>query len=257
MGLASILLLSLAAIIAYMSAWFLLGKRLGRIDVADTAWGGGFIVIATICLLSHTYNRSILMWVLITIWGARLALHIWRRNAFKGPDKRYEELSAKWRKDKFWLKAYVSVFLLQAILIYVIALPVMIASGEHTKPLGVLNFIGVVLWVLGFIFEVTADRQLSGFLQTPDNKGQIMTTGLWKYSRHPNYFGELLQWWAIWVITLGPAIGWIGLLGPVLLTYLILFVSGIPPIEKRHSKKPGYDEYKRRTSVIIPLPPRS
>ena len=257
MGLLALLLVSLAAIVAYMTAWLLMGRSLNRVDVADTAWGGGFIVIATVCLFARTDNRSALVWALVLIWGVRLASHIWRRNTLKGPDKRYEELSSKWPKDRFWPKAYVSIFLTQALLIYVVALPIILASGEKIRPLGVISVVAVVLWAIGFSFESVADRQLSVFIKDPANKGKIMMRGLWKYSRHPNYFGELLQWWAISLIALGPAIGWLGLLGPALLTYLILFVSGVPPIEKRHDQRPGYAEYKKRTSVIIPLPPHA
>lgn len=256
MDLISLLLINLVVVLVYMTVWFVVGKKLDRIDVADTAWGGGFILIATVCLVANTNSRSFLLWLLVTLWGLRLASHIWRRNALRGPDKRYAKLSAKWPKDKFWTKAYVSIFVTQAALIYIVSLPIILAGGEEARPLGLLGILAIILWTIGFVFETVADRQLAAFAREPGNKGEIMATGLWKYSRHPNYFGELVQWWAISLVALGPAIGWLGLAGPALLTYLILFVPGIPLIEKRHSQKPGYAEYKKRTSVIIPLPRR-
>lgn len=257
MSLPGLFLACFAAVIIYMSVWFAVGRRANRLDVADTAWGGGFIAIATVCLFASANNRSVLAWLLVGIWGLRLASHIWKRNAFKGPDKRYEELSAKWSKERFWLRAFLSVFLLQAGLIFLVALPVIVVAGQPTRPLGIMGLVAVLLWVFGFLFEFVADRQLARFLQDHNNKGKVLQEGLWKYSRHPNYFGELVQWWAISLLALGSSNAWLALAGPAVLTYLIIFVSGIPPIEKRHNQKPGYTKYKERTSVIIPLPPKS
>jgi steroid 5-alpha reductase family enzyme len=119
-----------------------------------------------------------------------------------------------------------------------------------------LTWLGAGLWLVGFVVESVADRQLAAFIKDKSNKGKVLDTGLWRYSRHPNYFGELLQWWAIGLIAAQTAYGWIGFAGPLLLTILIVFVSGIPPIENRRRDNPAYQDYKRRTSRLVPLPRR-
>lgn len=255
MSTVAIMLLCLLLAVVYMTAWFLVSRTLKRLDVADTAWGGGFIVIATTCLIARPGWRSAAIWALVMVWGIRLAIHIWRRNAFKGPDKRYEELSAKWPRQNFWRRAYVSIFITQALLIFVVSLPIMIASGANHR-LGLTGGLAIAMWVFGFLFEAVSDRQLAHFLALPQNRGKLLMSGLWKYSRHPNYFGELTQWWALALLALGSSASWAAFVGPALLTYLILFVSGVPPVEKRHAQRPGYEGYKKRTSLIIPLPPK-
>ncbi len=239
-----------------MTVWFGVGRRLNRLDVADTAWGGGFIVVATISLILHSDSRTLLIWAMVVIWGLRLASHIWRRNANKGPDPRYVDLSRKWPAKHFWYRAFIYIFMTQAGLIALVSLPITTAALGSARLIGGIDYLAIILWLTGFIFEATADRQLSRFIGNSANRGKILCSGLWKYSRHPNYFGEILQWWAIALLALGPAIGWLGLAGPVLLTYLIVFVSGIPPIEKRHRQNPKYTDYMMRTSMIVPLPRR-
>jgi len=250
-----ILLIDLIVLLVYMSAWYLFGRRRRRLDVVDTAWGGGFVLVAVISLISRQNTRTELIGSLVLLWGLRLAVHIWQRNGRKGPDPRYVELSAKWNQQHFWRRAYLSIFLTQGLLILIVSLPISVA-GSETTPLKVgLAVLGTTLWLFGFALEAVADRQLNKFVSS-DNKGKVLRTGLWRYSRHPNYFGELLQWWSIALIALGPAIGWLGLLGPLTLSWLIIFISGIPSIEKRRLKNPEYQAYKRQTSPLVPLPPR-
>jgi steroid 5-alpha reductase family enzyme len=251
-----LLLVNLGALIVYMTIWFAAGRRRGRLDVADTAWGGGFILVAGLSLLAHANSRTLLVWLLVLCWGLRLATHVWRRNTRKGPDPRYVALSAKWPKKHFWTRAYASIFVTQACLILAVSLPITIVSAEAARPLGVRDVAALALWIAGFIIEALADRQLGRFIRQSTNHGRVMRSGLWRYSRHPNYFGELVQWWAIALLAVGPAAGWLGLAGPLLLTYLIVFVSGIPSIEKRQAQKPEYSAYKRQTSMLLPLPPR-
>jgi steroid 5-alpha reductase family enzyme len=136
-------------------------------------------------------------------------------------------------------------------------LPITTAAGSIVPDRVWLTSTGVVFWTFGFIFESIADRQLARFVGNKANKGKVLSTGLWRFSRHPNYFGELVQWWAIGIIALQTAHGWIGLLGPALLTFLIVFVSGIPPIENRRKDNAAYQAYKKRTSPLIPQIPRS
>jgi steroid 5-alpha reductase family enzyme len=253
----TLLFFNLVDLIIYMSCWFVMARRLERLDVVDTAWGGGFVVVATLDLMVRPNDRTLLVWLMVTVWGLRLSTHIWRRNSRRAPDGRYLELSARWPADRLWLNAYVRVFLLQAALVFLVSLPIAVVANQATRSWDWLSWVAVGLWLSGFIFESVADRQLRQFMGNKANKGKLMTVGLWRYSRHPNYFGELVQWWAIGLLALGPARGWLAFIGPAVLTYLIVFVSGLPPIERRHAKRAGYQEYKRRTSALIPLPPHS
>jgi steroid 5-alpha reductase family enzyme len=250
------LLASLAALIFYMSMWWLVGKRRNRLDTVDAAWGGGYVIVALVAILYRQNVRTELIGLLVLLWGLRLAIHIWQRSGLKGPDPRYDTLSAKWNKQYFWLRAYFSIFLTQGLLIFVIGLPISLAGGEAVRIPAWLAIVGTALWLGGFVTEAAADSQLNKFTGLPTNKGKVLQTGLWRYSRHPNYFGELVQWWAIGILALGSKLSWLGLIGPLVLSLLIIFVSGIPSIEKRRLKNPEYQDYKRKTSPLIPLPRR-
>ena len=127
------------------------------------------------------------------------------------------------------------------------------ASGE----INLLVIIGFIVWLIGFYFESVGDKQLANFIHNPENKGKLMTEGLWKYSRHPNYFGEVTQWWGIWIIALSVPYGWVAIIGPITITILILFVSGVPLLEKKYKGRSDFEAYKKRTSIFIPLPPKS
>ena len=251
-----ILIVNAVLLLAYMSLWFLVARAKQRLDVIDTAWGLGFIVMAWSVVAQQASARSWLIAVLVSIWGVRLALHIGRRSLQRGrEDPRYEELSRQWQSN-FWLHAYVRVFLLQGALVWIISLPVVMAAGSPIAGLNWLSVVGAIIWTAGFGFEAVADRQLAEFI-SHENHPKVLQTGLWRYSRHPNYFGELVQWWGIGLVALQVRHGWIGLLGPLTLSWLIVFVSGIPPIERRHQDDPEYKLYRSCTSVLIPLPPHS
>ena len=252
---AGILAVNATLIVLYMTAYWLVARWQKRLDTVDVAWGLGFVLLALSVYIQLPADRTRVVATLVTIWGLRLAFHIQSRARKRGDDPRYVELAKKWKGD-FWLRAYFSIFLLQGALIWIISLPIALASRRIVvaSPSHFLA-VGIIIWLIGFFTETIADAQLSQFL-AGKNHPKVLQTGLWKYSRHPNYFGELLQWWAIGIIALQASLGWIGLLGPLTLTILILFVSGIPPIEKRRAKDAAYRDYQRRTSVIIPLPPK-
>lgn len=252
-------LLVLCAVLlgAYMTFWFVVGKRRNRLNTVDVAWPGGFVLVAWTAYALQSAPPTLLIAVLVSAWGARLMLHLYRRVIGRGSeDPRYEAIRAKWRGN-VWLRAYFSIFLLQGALILLISLPIIMAG--HDTPPGVswAMYGGAALWLVGFSIERQADAQLAAFVQKRSSGNDVMDSGLWRYSRHPNYFGELLQWWAISIIALPASYGWVGLLGPLTLTVLIVFVSGIPPIERRKQANPAYAEYMRRTSQLIPLPPKS
>lgn len=237
-----------------MTAAWAVARRRKRLDTVDTAYGIGFIVIALIVLAQQPSWRSAIVAVLVSLWGGRLAKHIYRRSRNHDEDPRYKELSDKWRGN-FWLRAYGSIFMVQAIVIWLVSLPVMFAAGETTGSALWWTLLGAAIWIGGFTIERTADRQLSQFLSK--GSGAVTDTGLWRYSRHPNYFGELMQWYGIATIALAAQNGYFGFIGPVILTLVIVFISGLPPIERKHRNDPKWHDYIRKTSVLIPWPPKS
>jgi len=251
-----LLLINLVLIVLYMSVWFMAARQRQRLDTVDSAWGGGFVLLAWAVYVQQLSWRSLIIAILITIWGGRLAYYLVRRSSRRDEDPRYKAMAKKWRGN-YWLRAYLSIFLLQGFLIWLIALPITLAANNtDATSLPWVIAVGVLMWLIGFVVEAVADKQLGDFLANKTNQGKNMDRGLWRYSRHPNYFGELLQWWAIGIIALGTPWTWLGLLGPLVLSLLIVFVSGVPPIENKRKDNVEYQTYKQRTSMIVPLPPR-
>lgn len=236
----------------YMNVWFVVSLVKKRNDVADIAWGWGFVLLAWASFfLSKFFSwQSILVNILITIWGFRLALHIYARHRGKQEDYRYLEWRKQWGKW-FFVRSYLQVFMLQGIFLFLIALPA-IFLNLHSTFFSVFGIIGLLVWVAGFFFETVGDYQLSRFIKNPDNKGKIMQTGLWQYTRHPNYFGEVTQWWGIFVIVLSVPGSLATIIGPITISVLILFVSGIPLLEKKYTGNADFENYKKRTSVFFP-----
>ncbi len=250
--------LTLALVLfVYMSSWFLVSLLRKRNDVADVAWGLGFVLMTwTSFFLSGTSGaRGLLISTVVTIWGVRLAWHIHKRNRGKAEDYRYLAWRKEWGKW-FYLRSYAQVYLLQGMFLFLIVLPVLFVNGSVDTALGLLDVIGMAVWLFGFYFEAVGDAQLARFIQNPENKGKLMQSGLWAYTRHPNYFGEVTQWWGLWLVALSVPSGLLGIIGPLTITFLILKVSGIPMLEKKMAEHPEFAEYSRRVSVFIPLPPK-
>lgn len=253
-----VIITNLVLLLIYMTAFFAVARKRHRLDTVDTAWGGGFVLIAWATFLQYPSNASLVIALLISIWGFRLAKHILRRSLrHSEDDPRYTAMAEKWQGKNYWLRVYLSIFVLQGILILLVGAPISAVIGEKIKAMAWVMDVGAVVWLIGFIFEMVGDRQLAHFRSDLNNKGKVMDTGLWRLSRHPNYFGEVVQWFGIGIIACQASWGWLGLIGPALLTFLIVKVSGIPPIEKRKASDPNYQEYKQRTSQLIPLPPKS
>jgi steroid 5-alpha reductase family enzyme len=243
---------------AYVSLWFVIAVLKRRNDVADVAWGLGFVLLAwaSFFLSGAAAARGILVSTLVSVWGLRLAWHISRRHRGKAEDYRYAAWRREWGKW-FYVRSYLQVFLLQGAFLFLTAMPVLIINASARGKLGFLGGIGVSVWLFGFLIETAGDAQLASFVKNPLNRGRIMQSGLWRYSRHPNYFGEIVQWWGIWVVALGAAGGWFGVVGPLTITILIVRVSGIPMLERKMAENPDFADYKRRTSALIPLLPKS
>ena len=192
---------------------------------------------------------------LVSAWGIRLSTFIHYRNHGKEEDARYRKWRESWGKHPH-LGAFFQVFMLQGVLLFVISLPIAAAASSSRTAFGAAEIMGALMWLAGFAIEAIADGQKSGFKREPANRDRLMMTGLWRYSRHPNYFGEVLLHWGFFVIALGdPANAWT-IIGPITITFLILKVSGIPLLEENYRKRPDFAEYARRTSRFIPLPPR-
>jgi steroid 5-alpha reductase family enzyme len=252
-----LLLLGLAVILVLFTILWAVSLRIENSGIADVAWGPGILVIGlTYYFTSDGFPlRAHLTLILLAIWAVRLSMHLGIRNRLEGEDYRY----AKWRQDQedgWWWISYVKVFLLQAVIAWIVSLPVYFAIVSLVPPsLNLLDYLGVVVFAVGLVFEALGDEQLRRFRGRRENKGKVLHTGLWQYSRHPNYFGEALVWWGFGLIGTATG-GFPGLVGPAILTYLLLYVSGVPLLESSLIQKQGYSHYVGRTPAFLPLPPQ-
>lgn len=242
-----------ALIFAYMTVWFVYSNFKKRNDLADTAWGLGFVFVAwaSFCLSDYRTMLAFLVNVMVTLWGTRLALHIHNRNKTKPEDKRYKDLIPETVSNR-WLVSYLKVFLLQGLFMWLISLPVQFINFSLFDVNPGIVTVGVLVWVFGFVFEVVADKQLASFLKIKKRSSKVLDTGLWRFTRHPNYFGEVTLWWGVFLIVSQSSDSWWTVLGPLTITILILFVSGIPMLEKRYQHDENYQAYKAKTSIFVP-----
>lgn len=245
------------AVFIAMIAVFLIALLLKDNSIVDIAWGPGFICVAltTLFLRGEIGARSLLISGLVIIWGLRLAVYIAVRNRGRGEDFRY----AKWRREWgrwFIPRSFIQVFMLQGVFMLVIASPIVLANRSSEQRLTLLDGLGVLLWLVGFLFEAVGDEQLRKFKQRPENKGMIMTSGLWKCTRHPNYFGEAVLWWGMFLISLSVPGGWAAIISPLTIGTLLLKVSGVPMLEKKYVGNQQYAAYARRTPAFFPRFPK-
>lgn len=241
-------------IIIYMSLFYLLSVKKKNYGLVDIGWGFGFIVIS-LTSLSFNFNnlhlKLLIPNILVLLWGLRLSYHLFKRNFNKEEDYRYKEMRNRWR-DKANLNAFFKVFMLQGLLMYIVSLPIIINNLYQTELIDQYIYLGIIVWVIGYIFEVIGDYQLKKFISLQKNKGKIMKSGLWKYTRHPNYFGEAVMWWGLFLIVINLKYGLYTIISPILITYLLVYVSGIPLLEKKYNNNPEFQEYAKRTSKFIP-----
>jgi steroid 5-alpha reductase family enzyme len=230
---------------------------LKNVSIVDLFWGLGFIVTAFFYFLNTEgfYLRKLILSVLVTLWGLRLSGYLAWRNIGKGEDFRYKEFRKNYGKNYWWI-SFFQTFLLQGLLMWLISAPLLGAQYYNNNGIGILDLAGIFLWITGFIFETFGDLQLAKFKSKPANKGKVLDTGLWKYTRHPNYFGDSAVWWGYGFLCLAAG-SYIPVAGSLLMTALIIKVSGVALLEKSlKSQKPGYAEYVRKTSAFIPWFPR-
>jgi steroid 5-alpha reductase family enzyme len=230
-----------------------------NVSIIDLFWGFGFVVVnAFYVFMSGELNaRKILILILVSIWGLRLAIYLAFRNIGKGEDYRYQEFRRKYGEARYWWFSYFQTFLLQGILMMIVSLPLLgISKTNYSGNLNLLDYLGILIWLIGFAFEAGGDFQLSRFKRDIQNKGKVLNTGFWKYTRHPNYFGDSAVWWAYALICIAAGSYW-PILGSIVMTLLIIKVSGVALLEKnlKHTK-PQYKEYIRKTSSFFPFFPK-
>jgi steroid 5-alpha reductase family enzyme len=252
------LLSSAGAVLVLFGLVFALSVVRDRHDLVDTLWGLGFAVVAvtTFAIADGDLATRLLLTVLTVVWGVRLAVHIGLRNRGKPEDRRYTEIRAKAAR---WpnLRLARVVYLTQAAVLYVVSLPVQIGQYGSGAPTWLLA-VGTVVWLVGFTFESIGDWQLRRFAADPANRGRVLDTGLWRYTRHPNYFGDATVWWGLYLLACGTWAGAATLPAPLLMTFVLAKGTGKPLTEKHLTgTRPGYAEYVRRTSGFVPLPPRA
>jgi steroid 5-alpha reductase family enzyme len=256
----TVLLLNLGFSSALMASVWIASLRVRDVSIVDIAWGatGAMMAITTFFMTDGAPARKFLVVGMTVVWGFRLAFHIGLRSRGKGEDFRYAAMRARAPKA-FPKRSLVTVFFLQAVLIWAISLPAQVAQFPAVpRGLTLLDFLGLGVWSVGLMMEAVADAQLRKFLSDPANKGRVMNQGLWRYSRHPNYFGDSLIWWGIFLVAAATPGGWITIFSPILMTYFLMRVSGVPMLEEALAeRREGYREYMRETSPFVPWPPKS
>lgn len=254
---AHIILTNLAAIFAFFFLAWIISLIVKDASIADVFWGLGFILVSLLTYIffpGYTVRATVIV-VLILLWGLRLSVYIFYRKRGKGEDHRYTAMRNK-NPRNFWIISLFKVFWLQGLLLILISLSAQIGiAADRPAEIVFTDYIGSLIWLTGFIFETVADIQLYTFINNPANAGKVMNKGLWYYSRHPNYFGESLMWWGIFIIALPVPYGIFTILSPLLITYMLLKVSGVTLLESSlKEKRPEYVEYIKTTSAFIPLP---
>jgi len=247
------LLWAAMVVFIYMTSIFLLALILKDNSIVDIFWGLGFILISLFSLMqSDSVNlKKIIVTCLILVWGFRLSIHIFIRNRGRGEDFRFASWRRTWKN--FMLRSYLQVFMLQGFFMLVIAWPVLHINYGKSVEFGLIDIAGLLIFIFGFLFEALGDLQLVAFRKNPANTGKIITTGLWQYTRHPNYFGEALLWWGIWLMAVPVVDGIYTVLGPITITLLLRYVSGVPMLEKKYEGRLDWEEYTRKTPVFIPF----
>jgi len=245
--------------LAMVTLW-LLSLALRDASIVDIFWGPGFALVAVTAYAMGSGGhpeRAALATVLTALWGLRLGGYLLWRNWGEGEDPRYQAMRRHWG-DRFARMSLVTVFGLQAVLMWFVSLPVQIVNLSGQSGLGLLDALGVALFATGLFFESVGDFQLARFRADPANRGKVMDLGLWRYTRHPNYFGDCLVWWGLFTIALSTPLGIFTAASPAVMTFFLLRVSGVAMLERSIGKRrPGYAEYARRTSAFVPMPPRA
>lgn len=246
-------------ILGVMTLLWLFSLAIKDSSIVDIFWGIGFVITAWFYAYIIGFEKlnawQFIFLGMVSIWGSRLAIYLGIRNIGKGEDFRY----AQWRKESgknWWWISFLRVFVLQGIILWIVS-SIFVPALLATKNLPILIYAGITLWAIGLYFEAIGDYQLMQFKNNPNNKGKVLNTGVWKYTRHPNYFGDALLWWGFFCFAFAHSSGWTFIFSPLLMTFLLLKISGVAMLEKTLKEtKPKYEEYIRKTSAFIPWPPK-
>ena len=252
--------------LAMLILWWLSLKKKDA-SIIDMFWGAGFSVISLTCVLVNYSVMNTYLWILAGLpflWGVRLSLYLVKRNWGKGEDKRYTALRKNVPAEKWGLYTLRIVFCMQGLAMLSVSLPIWFGFGMYqgvgltAENLGMVAWvtIGGFIWVLGFLFEAIGDAQLTSFLKNRTDKNTVLDIGLWRYTRHPNYFGNASMWWGIGIIACAVPWGWVALVSPMIMTFFLLKVTGVNVLERQMKKRPAYAEYMKNTSMFIPWFPR-
>ncbi len=249
---------ALIVVFIYFLLFFIVGTIIKNNSIVDIGWGFGFVLtVWVLFFISKDYTVSkIIVNTMVTIWGLRLFYTILKRNLFKEEDFRYKNWRKEWGKYVI-PRAFFQVYMFQGLFMLTVGVGAFYVN-IYDIAFSWLMVIGVVIWIIGFYFEAKGDYELKQHIKNSENRGKLLTTGLWKYTRHPNYFGEAVMWWGIFlVIIISDLSLWYLAISPIIITFLLRFVSGVPMLERKMSKKPGWDEYAKKTSAFIPFLGRS
>ncbi|MCU0378873.1 MAG: DUF1295 domain-containing protein [Bacteroidales bacterium] len=244
------------ALVTLLWIWSIIIKN---VSIVDLFWGFGFVVVNAFYVFTsgELTTRKILILVLVTIWGLRLSIYLAARNIGKGEDFRYQEFRRNYGAERYWWVSYFQTFLLQGLLMMIVSLPLLgVSISDHPGNLNLPDYVGIILWLVGFAFEAGGDFQLSRFKRDAGNKGKVLDKGFWRYTRHPNYFGDSAVWWAYALFSIAAGSYW-QIVGSVVMTLLIIRVSGVALLEKTlKNSKPQYEEYVRKTNSFFPWFPK-
>lgn len=221
-------------------------------STADIGWCGGMILITFYSLFvggGVDLVKSVVAFFVL-IWGVRLSVYIFLRNQGKPEDFRYRKMRETWKY--FTLRSFFEIYMFQGFIMFIVSMPLWLLNYSGRKGFDIFDLIGAILFLTGFYFEIMADAQLRLFKKDPSNEGKIMTRGVWSLSRHPNYFGEALIWWGLAMFALHIPYGWLSLISPVLMTFILRYVTGVTMLEERMKQKPGWEEYEKTTPPFVP-----
>jgi steroid 5-alpha reductase family enzyme len=261
-----LLTINFAILVGMILCLWAVAVRIRDVSFIDAFWGFGMVILALASWLHsdmHSLRGRILL-ALVALWGLRLAAHLFLRWRREGEDRRYQKIigGAMERKGWSWPKtALILVFTMQAPLLFITCLPAQlgIIASVGNNEIGMLAIIGIAIALSGIAFETIGDAQLKAFKANPANKGKVLDTGLWRYTRHPNYFGDFAAWWGIWLVAAdaGPLTALLSIIGPLFLSFTLMKWSGGPMLERAMRKtRPEYADYISRTSAFFPMPPK-
>jgi len=254
----SIYIQALTLIMIMMTILWIVSIMIKNVSIVDLFWGMGFVMVNTFYFFETAtiHPVKLILLAMVTIWGGRLSLYLAWRNLGKGEDFRYQEFRKKYGDKRYRWLSFFQTFMLQGVLMWLISTPLLGINIYADNSLHALDYIGITVWIIGFIFEAGGDYQLAKFKKNEANKGKVLNTGLWRYTRHPNYFGDSAVWWGYGLLCLSAGNYWL-VSGSIIMTLMIIKVSGVALLEKTiKDRKPEYNDYIRKTSSFIPWFPK-